>query len=368
MDTCRPPPFLEDARSNLQRKDTYAKAFRKTPTTVRTENIVIAIFYFSSIFLSPAQNNKDYLYCCSTNMARVLGFLLFALSYVASAYHLPQRSKVASIAWNKSPPLMVSHAGTIAASAALALLLTTTEPAWASSSSAAQIHLNSLPPSTISVQIGDLPVVGNLLSGTYAKTNTPTTAASVVIKSPSDKVGAIKNAASGGHFEFDVDGLISTHLNVDVAATKAGEATVRVTSPLIPALPFKNSASGFDGKFVGNNGPSKTAAKVSFTSLPPTSIDVEIGDLPVVGGLLSGVYTKVDSVPAGSSAAITIESPKDKFSAIKAASGGHLEFDVDGVLSTHLDVDIAADKAGVATVKVKSPLIPSLPFKNTASL
>jgi hypothetical protein len=263
--------------------------------------------------------------------------------------------------------------GNVAASAALAVLLSTSEPAWATSATAAQIHLNELPPSTISVQIGDLPVVGKLLSGTYTKvegaTVTKGSPAAILIQSPSDKLGAIKNAATGGHLEFDVDGLVATHLNVDVAAAKAGEATIRVTSPLIPALPFKNAASGFSGSATVGDGPSKTAAKVSLTSLPPTAIDVEIGDLPVVGNLLSGVYTKVDSIPAGTSAAITIESPKDKLGAIKSvATGGHLEFDVDGLLATHLDVDIAADSAGVATIRVKSPLIPALPFKNTASL
>lgn len=267
--------------------------------------------------------------------------------------------------------------GSVAASAALAVLLTTSEPAWATSSTAAQIHLTELPPTTISVQIGDLPVVGKLLSGTYTKVDGPAStttknkgsSAAILIQSPSDKLGAIKNAATGGHLEFDIDGLVATHLNVDFAATKAGEATIRVASPLIPALPYKNAASGFSGTATGNAGPSKTAAKISLTSLPPTAIDVEIGDLPVIGSLLSGVYTKVDAIPAGTSAAITIESPKDKFGAIKSvATGGHLEFDVDGILATHLDVDIAADTAGVATIRVKSPLIPALPFKNTASL
>jgi hypothetical protein len=294
-------------------------------------------------------------------MVRLLSLLLLSSSVFA---YLPESSRASKTLNKASTPNQV---GAIAASAALAVLLTTTEPAWATSSSAAVIHLNSLPPSTISVQIGDLPVVGKLLSGTYTKTDKPNKSAAVVIKSPSDKLGAIKNAASGGHLEFDIDGLIATHLNVDIAASKAGEATVRVSSPLIPALPFKNSASGFTGAIAENKGSSKTAAKVSLTSLPPTTIDVEIGDLPVIGSLLSGVYTKVDSIPAGGTAGITIESPKDKFSAIKLASGGHLEFDVDGVLSTHLDIDIAADRAGVATVKVKSPLIPPLPFRNTAS-
>ena len=301
-------------------------------------------------------------------MVRLVKLLLLCVStawaYVPQVHRTPESTTSKNFAL---PDRMAS----MAASAALAVLLTTTEPAWATSNTAARIHLNSLPPSTISVQIGDLPVVGSLLSGTYTRIDTPTKGgppAAIIIKSPTDKLSAIKNVATGGHLEFDVDGLIKTHLNVDVAASKAGEATVRVASPLIPALPFKNSASGFSGAIVDAKGPSKTAAKISLTTLPPSAIDVEIGDLPVVGRLLSGVYTKVDSIPAGSAAAITIQSPKDKLSAIKSvASRGHLEFDVDGVLTTHLDVDIAADKAGVATVKVKSPLIPTLPFKNVAS-
>lgn len=79
-------------------------------------------------------------------------------------------------------------ASTVAA-AALSVVLSTTTPALASST-AAQVTLNSLPPSSISVQIGDLPVIGNLLSGTYTKVpdgsikGTP----SITIKSPTDKV------------------------------------------------------------------------------------------------------------------------------------------------------------------------------------
>lgn len=40
---------------------------------------------------------------------------------------------------------------------------------------------------------------------------------------------------------------------------------------------------------------------------------------------------------------------------------------VSGILATHLDVDVAADEAGVARVRVASPLIPKLPFRNGAS-
>lgn len=295
----------------------------------------------------------------------------------ALGFHLPSVSTRNKDFTFNFPSLSSNLAGALA-SASLAAIMTVSDPAWAASSTAAQIHLNSLPPTTISVQIDDLPVVGKLLSGTYTKVDAPPALSAlskngniqtpILIQSPPDKLSAIKNAATGGHLEFDVDGLVSTHLNVDVASTQAGEATIRVSSSLIPALPFKNSASGYSGVVDGSSVQSKSAAKVSLSSLPPTAIDIEIGDLPVVGKLLSGVYTKVGSVPSNKPPAIVIESPSDKLKAVKAAaSNGHLEFDVDGVLSTHLDVDIAADKAGVATIKVKSPLIPTLPFKNSAS-
>jgi hypothetical protein len=112
---------------------------------------------------------------------------------------------------------------------------------------------------------------------------------------------------------------------------------------------------------------SDVAAQISLDRIPPTSISIQIDDLPVIGSILSGTYTKVND---GSikDPSITIKSPKDKVRAISSiATGGHLEFDVGGKVSTHLDVDIAADEAGTAKVIVKSNLIPKLPFKNLAS-
>ena len=143
-------------------------------------------------------------------------------------------------------------ARTAVGAATLAVLLTvgTPSPAFASST-AAQIYLDQIPPTTISIEINDLPIVGNLLSGTYAKVDTATAiikresnAPSVVIKSPKDKVKAIKEAA-GGHIEVDIAGKagLKTHLDVDVAADEAGVARVRIASDLIPPLPFKNLAS-----------------------------------------------------------------------------------------------------------------------------
>ena len=115
---------------------------------------------------------------------------------------------------------------------------------------------------------------------------------------------------------------------------------------------------------------SKTAGQISLNSIPPTSVKVDIRDLPVIGDVLSGTYTRVSdaSVISPLPASVSIKSPQDKIAAIKAAAtGGHLEFDVDGLVATHVDIDVAADEAGVLTARVSSPLIPKLPFKNSAS-
>mmetsp|Transcript_1934 Transcript_1934/g.7459 ORF Transcript_1934/g.7459 Transcript_1934/m.7459 type:complete len:228 (+) Transcript_1934:55-738(+) len=143
-----------------------------------------------------------------------------------------------------APVLNHQHvANTFAAAAALSLTLGVT-PASALSKTAAQISLNAVPPTTIDVQVKDLPVVGALLSGTYTKVADGSVAApAVTIKSPADKVNAVKAIATTGHLEFDVDGLLATHLDVDVAVDTPGVAMIRVASPLIPKLPFKNAAS-----------------------------------------------------------------------------------------------------------------------------
>lgn len=114
---------------------------------------------------------------------------------------------------------------------------------------------------------------------------------------------------------------------------------------------------------------SDKAAQISLQSIPPSTVSIQIQDLPVVGNLISGVYTKVsDKLATGTQPSVVIQSPKDKVGAIAAiAKGGHLEFDVTGKLSTHLDIDVAADEAGTLKVLIQSPLIPKLPFKNMAS-
>ncbi len=171
-------------------------------------------------------------------MARFL--YLVCILVVASAYTTRKPSS-SHYKFQKTTPKVA----TTAAAVALSLLFSINEPALASSKYAAQISLESLPPATVSVQIGDLPIIGNLLSGTYSKVPDGSFRGkpSVVIKSPSDKVSAIKAFVTGGHLEFDVSGLLNTHLDVDVGADEPGVAKVRVASNLIPVLPFKNAAT-----------------------------------------------------------------------------------------------------------------------------
>jgi hypothetical protein len=148
-----------------------------------------------------------------------------------------------------------------AATAALSLLLSTTPlpataanlgPASSGSEAAAQISLNTLPPGSISVQIRDLPVIGQLVSGTYTKVPDGSIAKpSVTITSPKDIVKALQSIVTAGHLEFDVKGILTTHLNVDVASDEPGVAKIRVASNLIPKLPFRNLASGTAGSITG---------------------------------------------------------------------------------------------------------------------
>jgi hypothetical protein len=156
--------------------------------------------------------------------------------------------------------------------------------------------------------------------------------------------------------------------NTFVKANKPAFAAASVVTATAAAFAIFLCAA--DPALAASSVSSKTAAHISIKDVPPTSVQVNIKDLPVIGNILSGTYTKVpddllDSIMIKPS--VTIQSPKDKVAAIQAATSGHLEFDVDGLITTHLDVDLAADKPGVATIRVTSPLIPQLPFKNMAS-
>jgi hypothetical protein len=171
-----------------------------------------------------------------------------------------QPGKMPSRKTQTPPGKNTAHVQTAAATATAALsllLLSTPLPANAAAaapvtSTAAQISLRQLPPGSISVQIRDLPVIGDLVSGTYTKVPDGSIAKpSVTITSPTDKVKALQSIVTAGHLEFDVKGLLNTHLDVDVASDEPGVAKIRVASNLIPKLPFRNLASGTAGSTTG---------------------------------------------------------------------------------------------------------------------
>ena len=182
--------------------------------------------------------------------------LLFAVSSCLA--YQPQQPVKRTTPSSRAPWTTPNKAvAPILTTAALSLLLAQ-QPAMAAttiapSETAAQISLNSIPPTSISVQIKDLPVIGKLASGVYSKVPSNVDfkeKPSIVIKSPTDKTKAIQNIVTTGHLEFDVQGVVNTHLDVDVAAEKAGILNVRIASDLIPKLPFQNAAS-----FAGSNSP-----------------------------------------------------------------------------------------------------------------
>jgi len=171
---------------------------------------------------------------------------LFALATAATAFSTPKATPAVKMDAAANVGVAQKAFAAAAASASLAFVLIGSPlEASATSKTAGQISLNSIPPTSVKVDVRDLPVIGDVLSGTYTRVSDASdkSPASVSIISPKDKVGAIRAAATGGHLEFDVDGLVATHLDIDVAADEAGVLTARVSSPLIPKLPFKNGAS-----------------------------------------------------------------------------------------------------------------------------
>ena len=111
---------------------------------------------------------------------------------------------------------------------------------------------------------------------------------------------------------------------------------------------------------------SDMAAKIHIDSIPPTSIQLDLTDIPVIGGMLSGSWAKVG--PLKTNPSVTVKSPKEKFSAIrKFLEFGRLEFDISGMLTTHVEVDVEANQKGVASVNFKSALIPKWPFGRSKS-
>lgn len=176
---------------------------------------------------------------------------MFALIASSMAYQPPK--PVSSVSTHQKIKQQIAAPFAAAfLSVTLAVQSASASTVVAASPTAAQITLEKIPPTSISVQIKDLPVIGKLASGVYSKVpdSIEIKSPSVVIKSPTDKAKAVQNIVKTGHLEFDVQGLLNTHLDIDIAAEKAGIMNVRIASDLIPKLPFQNSAS-----FASSNSP-----------------------------------------------------------------------------------------------------------------
>jgi hypothetical protein len=104
------------------------------------------------------------------------------------------------------------------------------------------------------------------------------------------------------------------------------------------------------------------AAQVTINSLPPQSVEIDLRDVPIVGKALSGTYYKLKK-PLDREASIKISSPNDKLGAIQeAADTGNLEFGLEGLFRSKLEIQLQPNQPGVAPVEVRSPLIPKWPF------
>jgi hypothetical protein len=61
-------------------------------------------------------------------------------------------------------------------------------------------------------------------------------------------------------------------------------------------------------------------------------------------------------------------SPRAKFEAVQdAADKGNLEFNIDGLLLSNLDIQLEPNQPGVAPIRLQSPLIPKWPFAQRKS-
>lgn len=130
-----------------------------------------------------------------------------------------------------------------ATAATLSLLASFVPPdTTAGSDQAAKVTLQSFPPTTIQLDLSDIPLVGGMISGTWAKVAAPLKSnkpPSIVVASPTEKFGAIRNFLDRGRLEFDIGGLLTTQLKVDVEPNdQGGEALIRLSSKLIPKWPF----------------------------------------------------------------------------------------------------------------------------------
>eukprot|EP00545_Synedropsis_sp_CCMP1620_P000967 CAMPEP_0119016872 /NCGR_PEP_ID=MMETSP1176-20130426/14650_1 /TAXON_ID=265551 /ORGANISM="Synedropsis recta cf, Strain CCMP1620" /LENGTH=311 /DNA_ID=CAMNT_0006970421 /DNA_START=111 /DNA_END=1043 /DNA_ORIENTATION=+ len=167
----------------------------------------------------------------------------------------------------EEPPFVVATNGILnsATAATLSLMASFVPPdTTATSDQAAKVVLSSFPPTSIQLDLRDIPLLGGMISGTWAKvaplqTTTIKQPSSIVVSSPTDKFGAIRNFLDRGRLEFDVGGLITTHLDVDVEPNdQGGFAQIRLSSKLIPKWPFGRTDAKSKWNRVTNMGNGET--------------------------------------------------------------------------------------------------------------
>ena len=102
---------------------------------------------------------------------------------------------------------------------------------------AARITVNKVPPDSFQIDLFDVPIVGRVLSGTFAKVKS-VPQPSVVISSPSDQFGALRQASDEGSLNFGLSGIFQSMVDVKFEPNRPGVAPIEVKSPLIPKWPF----------------------------------------------------------------------------------------------------------------------------------
>eukprot|EP00977_Amphora_coffeiformis_P012821 scaffold3240_cov187-Amphora_coffeaeformis.AAC.16 len=110
---------------------------------------------------------------------------------------------------------------------------------------AARIIVSKFPPDSIQVDLSDVPIVGRALSGTFAKVKA-VSQPSVVISSPQDQFGALRQASDEGSLNFGLSGILQSNVDVKFEPNRPGVAPIEIKSPLIPKWPFAKRKSDWN--------------------------------------------------------------------------------------------------------------------------
>jgi len=132
-----------------------------------------------------------------------------------------------------------------------------------------------------------------------------------------------------------------------------------ITTTILPVQPAL-AASTKTTTTTSTNNPG--AAQITLDTNPSPSLQIDARSLPVIGRLLTSRYS-ISPSPDSPTSSVTVTTPRDALAALTGLTAGHLEVDLGGVVQGHLDVDVKAVE-GEALVRVRSKLVPALPFKN----